>query len=292
MTTVPEGYRSAQVGDARVVAREDAVAFVQDAIESAGTLYNFARRHPDAETIQGRQKLYIIPGPGSPRWVVRQLSHGGLLAPITGKRFFRSGKPRPLNELQLSVKLQQLGILTPNVVAAVVYSSRFSYHGEMAREEVGNARDLADCLFAEPDLDPLQRASALAAAGRLIGALHRTGVLHPDLNLKNILIADPAGEPQAYILDIEKCRIVSNLSGGQREAMVARISRSAHKFEIGTGRHISAEISTSLSRPWSPFTIRTADFETPSFLDRKAISSSFAAPSTGGAARRILIASP
>ena len=87
----------------------------------------------------------------------------------------------------------------------------------------------------------MQRAAALAAAGRLIGELHREGVHHPDLNLKNILIRAPTDQPSAYILDIEKCELVSSLSGPQRESMLARFSRSAHKFERREGRRISAD---------------------------------------------------
>ena len=241
MKNVPERYRSEQIGKVRLVARDDAIAFVKDAISEAGTLYDFAARHPDAEAIQGRQTLYMIPGPGATRWVVRQLSHGGLLAPITRKRFLKSDKPRPFNELLLSVRFQQLDIHTPDVVAAVVYPSGLSYGGEVAREEIENALDLADCLFGKDDLEPMQRATVLAAAGRLIGELHQEGVLHPDLNLKNILIQSPTDQPRAYILDIEKCEIASDLSGPQREAMLARFSRSAHKFERRVVRRISAD---------------------------------------------------
>jgi tRNA A-37 threonylcarbamoyl transferase component Bud32 len=241
MKNVPNGYRSEELGKTQIVAREDVLEFVKHAINESKTLFDYAARHPDAEAVKGRQTLYMIPGPGAVRWVVRQLSHGGLLAPITRKRFLKSDRPRPFNELLLSVRLQQLDIRTPNVVAAVVYPSGLSYGGEVAREKIENALDLADCLFGKDDLEPMERAGALAAAGRLIGELHREDVLHPDLNLKNILIQSPTGQPRAYILDIEKSEIVSDLSGSQRENMLARFSRSAHKFEHRAGRRISAD---------------------------------------------------
>jgi hypothetical protein len=238
---LPEGYSHERVGDAELLARDDVLDCVRARLREAGTLYDHAARHPEAVTIRGRQRLYIVPGPGAQRWVVRQLSHGGLLAPITGRRFLRRGTPRPFNELLLSVTLQQAGIATPAVVAAVVYAAGAFYGGEVAREEIPDAHDLADCLFGEVALDASQRGAVLVAAGRLIGALHRTGVLHPDLNLRNVLIENPAAEAAAYILDIEKCRVVRPLSGAQREAMLARLARSAHKFEISSGRHISAD---------------------------------------------------
>ncbi|HSG81811.1 MAG TPA: lipopolysaccharide kinase InaA family protein [Gemmatimonadota bacterium] len=241
MDMVPEGYSHERIGQADVLARNDVLGDVRAALLDAGTLYDYAARHPEAEAVRGRQTLYVIPGPGSQRWIVRQLSHGGLLAPITGRRFLRRGTPRPFNELQLSLTLRQAGIHTPAVVAAAVYHRGLFYGGDVAREAIGDAHDLADCLFGEIELDASQRGTVLVAAGRLIGSLHRAGVLHPDLNLRNILIQNPQEAAAAYILDIEKCRIVPQLSGAQREGMLARMARSAHKFEIGTGRHISAD---------------------------------------------------
>ena len=81
------------MGATRLVARDDAMDFARKAVSGAGTLYDFAATQPAAETMEGRRKIYVIPGPESARWVVRHLSHGGLLAPLTGDRFLKVGRP-------------------------------------------------------------------------------------------------------------------------------------------------------------------------------------------------------
>jgi 3-deoxy-D-manno-octulosonic acid kinase len=239
---LPAGYISDRVHGAHVIVQETALPFVRDAIAGAGGLYDYAAAHPEAETIQGRGRLYVIPGPGSDRWVVRHLTHGGMLAmlaPLTGDRFVRRGTPRPFNELLLAAKLNDIGIRTPEVVAAAVYPSGLLYRGEMARTEVTGALDLAACLFADSGLDEARRHEVLAAAGQLVASLHLAGVAHPDLNLRNILIELGEGAPRAVIIDLEKCTVVPELSRRQRRRMIRRFGRSARRFEESTGRRIN-----------------------------------------------------
>lgn len=239
MKDVPDGYREIRIDRARAVVREHAVNFVREAVEAAGTLYEYAAMRPDAETLQGRRILYVISGPGADRWVIRHLSHGGALAPLTRDRFLRwGGRIRPFNELRIACRLRSLGIPTPEILAAVAYPAGLIYRGEIARDEVPEARDLASCLFEDPPLDPEDRVAALAGAGRLIRWLHTEGVIHPDLNLRNILIEWTARPPRPYILDLEKCRIVTQVPAWRRRQMLRRIRRSARKFERFSGEPI------------------------------------------------------
>jgi len=232
------GYQHDTVGPATIIARDGSLGFVREAIASAGTLYRYAAEHPDADTIRGRQTVYVIPAPDSGRWVVRQLSHGGILAPLTRDRFLRLSTPRPFNELRLSVSLKELGIATPAVAAAVVYPSGLVYRGELARDEITDASDLAECLFGSRLPKPL-RSDALSAAGQLIGSLHRADVDHPDLNIRNVLIHWGGDPLDAYILDIEKCVIEARLSQRTRRGMLKRFHRSIRKFEASSGQRLS-----------------------------------------------------
>ena len=247
---IPYGYVREQFERAHVIGRDDSLAFFREAIAAAGTMYDYAARHPDAEAIHGRQTVYLIPGPRGGRWVVRHLSHGGALAPLTGDRFLRFGTPRPFNELRLSVTLRERGIPTPAVAAAVVYPCGLIYRGEVARDEVTHARDLAACLFGETRLDAQRRLAALVAAGRLVRSLHDAGIIHPDLNLRNLLIQQRESTPRAYILDIEKCRDVSHVSGSQRQRMLDRLRRSARRFEERTGTRLTDDEWAALSEAY------------------------------------------
>jgi hypothetical protein len=261
-----------------VIARAEALPFVEEAIASSGTLYDYAAQHPERETVRGRTAVFVIPGPSLDRWLVRRLSHGGLLAPLTGDRFLGLGTPRPFNEIYMSLAFRDRAIPTPDVTAATVYSSGMIYRGEVARELITDAADLAACLFGEIRLDEAQRHEVMTAAGALLASLFDAGVIHRDLNIRNVLVKWD-GSVEAYILDIEKCASAHQAGRSQRR-------------RAPTSSALSPSTSTTFSRPLSPFTTRTADLGTPSFLARNAINSAFAAPSTGGAVSLIFTESP
>lgn len=227
-----------RIGDARVLVQDAVSEYVREAITAAGSLYAFAARREDAETIMGRGTIYVIPGPGQGRWVIRHLSHGGLLAPLTGDLFPAFGVERPFNEFRIAQRLREMGVATPEVVAAAVYPSGPMYRGEVARVEIADARDLADSLFGAPTLDRRTRLDILAAAGRLLRSMHRAGLIHPDLNLRNILIELGGGRPVAHIIDLEKCRLVPHAPQRWVRRMMRRLRRSVRKFEALTGRSI------------------------------------------------------
>lgn len=237
----PEGYVGERIVDAEVIASHEAISFAREAIRSYGTLHAFAARHADARPMAGRGVLYSIPGPGSSRWIVRRLSHGGLLAPLTRDRFLRWGAPRPFNELLMSVKFAHQGIPTPRVTAAIVFPSGGFYRGEVAREEISNALDLAACLFGPSRLERPDRISALRAAGSLLRSIFAAGVIHRDLNLRNLLIQRGDTALAAYILDIEKCSLKRRLTRSHRRRMLARFRRSARRFAERTTHTIGRE---------------------------------------------------
>lgn len=225
------GYVEEAVGSARVLVHEDHQVFLREALEWAGTLYEYAARHSEGCKIKGRSTAYLIPGPSSDRWFVRHLTHGGVFAPLTGDRFLTGGVPRPFNELRIAVKLAESGIATPTVLAAAVYPLGPFYRGDVARIWIEGARDLADCLFGEPELSESELKGVLVAVGRLIRVLQGVGVYHPDCNLRNILLEWSTGEPVAHILDLEKAELTERVVDRRRRAMLARLRRSLVKFE-------------------------------------------------------------
>ena len=233
------GYAHKAMAGAHVLALETDLAFVAQAIDWAGGLHAYAARNSEAEKVQGRSTAFIIPAPDSGRWLVRHLTHGGFVSAITGDRFMRHGTPRPFNELRISVELRELGVRTPEVPAAVVYPFGPFYRGDIARRWIGDARDLASCLFAEPDLSKHQRADVLEAAGRLVRRLDDLGVGHPDLNARNILIEWSDESPRAHVIDLEKCRIDPQLPGWKRRRMFKRLTGSLYKFQNLTGRPLT-----------------------------------------------------
>ena len=240
-------YVEIPCGGGRLVVRRADLDFARAAIAEAGSLYRYAARHPDARSLRGRGTLYGLPLPAGGEWIVRRLGHGGLLTPLTRDRFLRVGLPRPFNELQLALALPLRGVDTPAVAAAVVYPHGVWYRGEVAREAIPGARDLAACLFSESGYTHAGAASHLAAAGALVARLHTAGLDHPDLNLRNILAVESGGRVRAYIIDLEKCRLRPSLSARRRRRMLDRLRHSVRRFEERTGRRLEPAL-------WEAFT--------------------------------------
>jgi hypothetical protein len=182
----PPGYVRGRRGVAELVARADVAAAIETALATSGTLYDYAARHPAARAFQGRAPAYAapLPGGGLPV-VVRHSWHGGLLAPLTGDRFLRP--TRAGAELAAAVRLAESGVPTPELVAYVLYpAGPLLGRADVATREVPAARDLGDVLAARG-----APAGWLPALLALLDGLARAGARHPDLNVKNVLLAGP-----------------------------------------------------------------------------------------------------
>jgi 3-deoxy-D-manno-octulosonic acid kinase len=71
--------------------------------------------------------------------------------------------------------------------------------------------------------------------------MHRKGVYHADLNLKNILIRSESEKIRAYLIDFDKARLYPHgtpLSQAKRN--LNRLSRSARKLDPDR-QHLSKE---------------------------------------------------
>jgi 3-deoxy-D-manno-octulosonic acid kinase len=222
----PAGYSKARVGGAEIVALADVLPRIREALR-AGTLHGYAARHPAARAMHGRATAYAAPLPGNGMWVVvRHSRHGGLLAPLTGDRFL--APTRAPRELAITLRLAELSIATPPMVAYVLYpAGPMLARSDVATREIAGGADLAALLSgaahtASPD-------TAIGAAGVLLARLARAGVHHPDLNLKNILIApDGWGALSGYLLDVDRVEFASPDRAARANA--ARLTRSARKW--------------------------------------------------------------
>jgi len=237
---LPESFHAVVVGSATLVARPGSSAFAWEAIERSGTLHDFAAAYPGAVRLEGRGAAWRIAGPGGD-WVVRHYRRGGAVARWLGDRYLRLGEPRPLRELRASEAVRARGIETPEVLAAAIYPAGVFYRGDIAVRYVPASRDLAAVLFGTEAVEA-ERCAAMEAAGRLVRALHEAGVVHPDLNLKNVLIAGPASAPRAILLDLDRCAAGDGVGAGGRARMIARFHRSLAKWERRTGRRVAEAV--------------------------------------------------
>lgn len=217
MKIVIEGYDRFKVGDARVIALEACADEVRDAMKD-GSLYDFARNHPEARALMGRVPAYAIRlGTIAGDVVVRHATRGGLVSKFVNDRYI--APTRGIVELLNSERLRKQGVRTPRLVAYAVYpAGPLLRRLDVATREVPNAYDLAE-VFSAP-LSQQNKHEALAAVSELIGSLTHAGAHHADLNLKNIVLSregDAEHRVRAYVLDVDRVRF--NVPG---DPMVAR----------------------------------------------------------------------
>ena len=223
---LPANYSSFVVGSSRgVVAdalREDVLAAL-----SQSTLYEFARTQPKARAHSGRGPAWSFSAPLSGENVlVRRTRHGGILAPVTGEFFTGSG--RAPHELRASIALRQRGIRTPDVLAYVVYpAALFLSRIDVMLSYVADSRDLATIL-SEGDEEE-HRAGMLAGAS-LIKEMSKARAVHPDLNLRNILISGKGRDALAWLIDVDRVQLDAHSPEEAERANLRRFGRSFSKL--------------------------------------------------------------
>jgi tRNA A-37 threonylcarbamoyl transferase component Bud32 len=143
--------------------------------------------------------------------------HGGAFRSLTGK-WFISWPPRPFRELSITEELRRRGFPTVEVLAACVEKIRGPiYRGWLVTRQVEGARDLwhglqsGFCQSAGIE-------ATLKAVAAAIYRMHREGVYHRDLNLKNILVRSTAAGVESHVIDFDRAVLVL----GQLPAPLAR----------------------------------------------------------------------
>jgi hypothetical protein len=127
-------------------------------------------------------------------------------------------------------------VRTPEFVAYALYPvAPLLYRSDVATREVPG-RDLGETLRDEPD----SRAAMLEATAELLRALTGAGVRHPDLNVKNVLLAPAAnGAFEAWALDVDRVRMRPPGDPRGAAAHDARLARSARKWRDRHGVQIT-----------------------------------------------------
>ncbi|MFO7957312.1 MAG: lipopolysaccharide kinase InaA family protein [Candidatus Brocadiia bacterium] len=167
-------------------------------------------------------------GPGL---VVRQYVHGGLLGPLFGSLFM--GEKRMLREFRTALHAVDRGVATARPVALrvePVFGPVVRAH--FVSELIQGARNLLDVcadLRGESGTDPPRAHAARAVAGS-IADLHDAGILHGDLNLKNILLRGLPDRPEVFIIDFDRARVLPELALDQRMRNLERLDRSVVKW--------------------------------------------------------------
>lgn len=223
---VPEGFKKiVAAGGSRLILRSD-----RDGALGARSWHECGDG-AELTGLHGRARLRSLRLDNGERVLLRRYRHGGALRGLTGDFFF-TWPPRPFRELIVTEELRRRGIPTVEVYGACVEPvwGPF-YRGWLATRALEGAQDLWAALQSG-FVRELGEEAALRAVAKSLRALHRQGVYHADLNLKNILLRRENGGVTGYIIDFDKAKLVlGSLPPPLAKKNLDRLLRSARKLD-------------------------------------------------------------
>ena len=187
-------------------------------------------------TAAGRGSALLLDTPYGPA-VLRQYRRGGWAARLSADRYLFTGfeRSRPFREARMLARLWELGLPVPQVLAGVCVRQRLSYTGALLTRRIERAETLAARLGALGPGD-----AAWFEVGRVVRRFHEAGVVHADLNARNILL-DDQGRP--HVLDFDRAT-TAPVSRRRFRANLERLHRSLVKLW-------PAEHAATLEACWS-----------------------------------------
>ena len=257
----PPGYSRLSGPSYELIAHNDVVQSMQQVLSTNASLYEWASKLPQTVSLRGRAPVYVGALPGIDAVVaVRHVWHGGMFAPLTKDRFrvpTRAGV-----ELTNSLRLREVGIGTTEILGYVLYNA-----GPGLRRVDVASRYLPDTVDFGTVLSEraprLLTASALPAVGSLLMSLAHHRVVHPDLNVKNILLQLPAHNGMsgaltssnapdavsAFVIDVDVVRFdVHRSASDVMSVNLARLMRSIRKWRTRFGAVIGDDVIERLER--------------------------------------------
>jgi Lipopolysaccharide kinase (Kdo/WaaP) family len=223
---LPEGFTKITDGRGhRLIVRQDRMADIDCSVCSDD-------REPLEDCgYRGRSALRALTLPDGETALVRRYQHGGFFRALTGAWFF-SWPPRPFRELAITEELRRRGLRTVEVYAACVGPTKGPfYRGWLVTRQLSHAEDLWSALQSGL-VERVGLRTALQAAADSVRAMHREGVYHGDLNLKNILLRLENGAVAGYIIDFDKAKLfLGQVPRELAKKNLARLLRSARKLD-------------------------------------------------------------
>ena len=169
----------------------------------------------------GRGSAFFIEAPFG-NVVLRKYLRGGLPGRFIRDHYVFTGwqRSRPVSEFDVLERLHEAGLPVPRPVAAMVRRHGLVYTGALMTLRIDDVSPLADELEARAGDAPFWR-----SVGRCIRRFHDHGVVHADLNARNILV----GGERIYLIDFDRARIAPGRHSAFRRNL-ARLRRSLEKF--------------------------------------------------------------
>jgi 3-deoxy-D-manno-octulosonic acid kinase len=171
---------------------------------------------------KGRGRALLLDTEFAPA-VLRQYLRGGWAARVSRNRYFFSGfeRSRPVLEFNMLEKLSEAGLPVPEPLAAMCERNGAFYTGWLMMRRILNVTPLADVIESRRDDPELWRAT-----GASIRHFHDFGLIHADLNARNILVGE---SDRIYLIDFDRARVRKSDSRAF-SANLRRLHRSLKKL--------------------------------------------------------------
>ena len=180
---------------------------------------------------QGREPLRSLHLANGDTALIRTYRHGGMFRRCSGG-IFCSWPPRPFRELAITEEIRRRGIPTVEPYGACIKQiwGPF-YRGWLVTREITGAEDLWQAFKSGLVLE-LGIERILRAVAGSVRALHREGVCHADLNLKNILVGRDKEGVKGYIIDFDKAKLIlGEIPPELARRNINRLLRSVNKLD-------------------------------------------------------------
>ncbi|MCX7857831.1 MAG: AarF/UbiB family protein [Deltaproteobacteria bacterium] len=170
----------------------------------------------------GRGRIKFISHEGQ-NLVVRQYLHGGLLRGITGDRYISS--KRVINEISVLLYLKTKGFPCPEPYCALIKNGFGSKRLFLITKKIDNAVPFSQIL---KETKGNRRARQILALACLVTRLFKLGVIHADLHLSNVLVAN---NNELFIVDFDRAKIKNRIKKRDFLKILFRLYRYARALE-------------------------------------------------------------
>lgn len=152
-------------------------------------------------TAPGRGPALILDTPYGPA-VMRACLRGGWAARWSRERYLFTGfkRCRALAEARMLAELTRMGLPVPQPLAAQCLRRGLTCTGVLLTRRIMPAVPLAESLAESPEIMP-----NWFQIGRCIRRFHDAGVIHSDLNARNILLGEHGGrQDDIFLIDFDR----------------------------------------------------------------------------------------
>ena len=170
----------------------------------------------------GRGSALFLDTPFGPA-VLRRYLRGGWPAKVSRDRYLFNGwqRSRPQDEFRILADLATHDLPVPHPLAAITRRNGPFYTGALITRRIGGAETLADLMESR-----CGDAGLWQSVGACIRRFHDFGVVHADLNARNILVDE---QDRVFLIDFDRARI-SRGDTRSCASNIARLKRSMKKL--------------------------------------------------------------